>query len=153
MALFKPADYRFADAVSRLAYCNPFLPERGRLELEAVGPEFVKTPPVYRFCPDLDERWPDLARMGEENLGRLDERVERLADKSRSQLLKDRNVAESEVVLYEDLVHYLLYRRYRKGLDETIAEAVEQPGKQPRIAFWQAFLDDFRRYFFAAHLN
>ena len=32
MALFDPADYRFADAVSRLAYCNPFLPERVRLE-------------------------------------------------------------------------------------------------------------------------
>ena len=143
MALFKPADYRFADAVSRLAYCNPFLPERGRLELEAVGPEFVKTPPVYRFCPDSDDRWPDLAQVSELNLGRLDKRVEQLSEKAHSRLLKDRKVAESEAVLYEDLVHYLLYRRYRKDLDETIAAAV----KRPKIAFWQPFLNDFRRYF------
>ena len=143
MALFDPAEYRFADAVSRLAYCNPFLPERVRLEREAVGPEFVNTPAVYRFCPDRDDRWPNLARMGEQNLGRLDERVEKLAHKAHSRLLKDRKVVESEAVLYEDLVHYLLYRRYRKDLDETI-EAV---AKRPKMSFWQPFLDDFRRYF------
>jgi len=147
MALFDPADHRFADAVSQLVYCNPFLPERVRLEREALGPDFVESPSVYRFAPGLDGVWPKLARVGEQNLGRLDERAKRLADKARSRLLSDRNVAESEAVLYEDLVHYLLYRCYRKDLDETIAEAIEQPGKQPRIAFWQPFLDDFRRYF------
>ena len=143
MALFDPADYRFADAVSQLAYCNPFLPERIRLELEAVGPDFVEPPPVYQFCSGLEDRLSNLARLGEQNLGRLDERVERLAEKASSRLLKDQDVAESEAVLYEDLVHYLLYRRYRVDLDQTIDAAV----KQPKISFWQPFLDDFRRYF------
>ena len=143
MALFDPANYRFADAVSRLAYCNPFLPERVRLESEAVGPDFVEPSPVYHFRSGLDECSPNLARLGEQNLGRLDQRIERLADKARSRLLQDQNVAESEAVLYEDLVHYLLYRRYRVDLDQTIAEPVEQP----EISFWLPFLDDFRRYF------
>jgi DNA-binding NtrC family response regulator len=69
--------------------------------------------------------------------------VERLANKAHSRLLKDPNLAESEAVLYEDLVHYLLYRRYRKDLDKVIAAAV----KRPKLSFWKPFRDDFRRYF------
>lgn len=143
MPLFKPAEHQFASTISLLSYCNPFSPERIRLEKEAVGPSYVQTPPVYRFAPDRDGRWPNLARLGEENLRTLTERAERLADKTRLRLLSDQNVTDAEAGLYQDLVHFLLYRRYREDLDRII----ERSATRPRISCWQPFLDDFLRYF------
>src|SRR3712207_5094780 len=41
MLFSSPADAAFALTISRLAYCNPFLPERIEHERDALGPEFV----------------------------------------------------------------------------------------------------------------
>ena len=40
MAIFDPAERRLAETVARLAYCNPFLPERIELERRALGDAF-----------------------------------------------------------------------------------------------------------------
>ena len=40
MALFSPADRRIPGSRRRVAFANPFLPERIELEREALGDEF-----------------------------------------------------------------------------------------------------------------
>ena len=42
MALLEPAERPFASAMSRLTYCNPFLPERIDLERQALGDAFIQ---------------------------------------------------------------------------------------------------------------
>jgi hypothetical protein len=41
MSLFRTEEREFAETVSRLVYCNPFLPERVELERRALGDDFV----------------------------------------------------------------------------------------------------------------
>src|SRR5262245_66680956 len=45
----------FLDAVSRLAYCNPFLPERVECERAALGDEFVEGEAVWSLSVDQPE--------------------------------------------------------------------------------------------------
>ena len=47
MAFLSARERAFLDDVSRLGYCNPFLPERVELERAALGPEFVEGEPVW----------------------------------------------------------------------------------------------------------
>ncbi len=41
MALMSESERRFLTAVSRLAHCNPFLPERVEYERAALGRDYV----------------------------------------------------------------------------------------------------------------
>ena len=57
-------------AISRLDYCNPFVPGRIALEREALGPDFNDTATVWSKRVDLE--------VGRGNIGRLIARVEPL---------------------------------------------------------------------------
>ena len=47
MSLLADRERSFTEAVSRLAYCNPFLPERNEYEKQALGAEFVEIGEVW----------------------------------------------------------------------------------------------------------
>ena len=56
MKLFSSAERRFALAISKLAYANPFLPERIESEREArIGPGREPSPMAPDREPDRDE--------------------------------------------------------------------------------------------------
>jgi transcriptional regulator of aromatic amino acid metabolism len=136
MSLFTETDRSFAEAVSGLAYCNPFLPERIEYEREALGAEFVDTGEVWHVGSDLDGRNP--------NVSKLNLRVEALAEDLRGRLLSDRRVGKKEARLYRDFVIYLLYNRY-----EDIFNGVVQEGcsTERRIEFFSEFRKDFAHFF------
>ena len=68
--LFDSTDeLQFAEAASRLAFCNPFLPERIECERAALGEAFVVSDAVWSIATDLEGNRP--------NIGRLQVRVER----------------------------------------------------------------------------
>ena len=46
------SDHPFIEAVSRLAYCNPFLPERIEHEQAALGPAFAEGGQPWNVHPD-----------------------------------------------------------------------------------------------------
>ena len=47
MPFLSSREKQFLAAVSQLAYCNPFLPERARFEKAALGQEFVEGEPIW----------------------------------------------------------------------------------------------------------
>ena len=47
MVFESAAERRVAAAISHLAYCNPFLPERMRFEAEALGERFIPGDAVW----------------------------------------------------------------------------------------------------------
>ena len=56
MPLFSPADAQFLEAVRRVAFANPFLPDRIELEREALGDDFqLVSPQVWSRRADVDE--------------------------------------------------------------------------------------------------
>src|SRR5271165_2291417 len=66
----------FLQAVSKLAYCNPFLPERTELERAALGRDFVEGEPVWSQTVDN----PDQPRA---NVWKIFDRLEPLMTRSR----------------------------------------------------------------------
>jgi len=136
MSLLTETEQSFVDSVSRLAYCNPFLPERIEYERQALGAEFVDTGEVWHVGSDLDGRNP--------NVPRLNVRVEALAEDLRARLLTDRRVGKKEARLYRDLVIYLLYNRYEDLFRGVVEEGCSV---ERRIEFFADFRDDFTRFF------
>ena len=56
MAFSVANERAFLQAVSQLAYCNPFLPERTEFERAALGDDFVEGEPVWSLPVDEPER-------------------------------------------------------------------------------------------------
>lgn len=139
MALSPPNQRAFLRAISDLAYCNPFTPHRLECERQALGERYVAGAVVWSNRPD-DE--------GErENIRRLIERCEPIAEHMRGKLIDNAKPLRDELNLYEDLVLYLLYDRYRLKLDAHMCKAVEVGGRQPgRVSCYAAFAKDYSYY-------
>jgi transcriptional regulator with AAA-type ATPase domain len=123
---------RMLEAVSRLAYCNPFLPERMELERAVLGEAFEEGEPVW--SQQVDD--PDRPRP---NVWRIAERLEPLLNELNAGLHGGAKTRERDLVLYEDAALALLYQRYY----ERFLSAAP-PG---RWRFYTQFLADWNRYF------
>ncbi len=94
-------DRQFLQAVSQLAYCNPFLPERVKYERAALGKDYVVGENVWSASVH------DPASSSK-NVARVHARLEPLIERqSRMQ-----NRSSTDLEIYEDGVHHLLYQRY-----------------------------------------
>ena len=120
MALFTPTERRHAEAISRLVFCNPFLPERMESERDVLGDEFVAADSVWNYARDGE---------GERaNLKLIQARVEALAAAAHGRLAGDARPADVELRLYEDVILYLLYYRNHERFLDVILRA---PAKVP----------------------
>jgi transcriptional regulator with AAA-type ATPase domain len=137
MALFTESDCRFAQTLSRLVYCNPFLPERLKLQGEALGANRCAQPVVWHKLTELDNN---------PNLERLEKRACELAARTRQRLAAGAAVSEAELLLYEDLVLYLLYSLNRAGLDALITPSPQPPTNSSPRQLWKRFLADFSHF-------
>ena len=139
--LFRPEERRLASAVSRIAYDNPFSPERIESERAALGSAFTENSPVWT---------PDGAHLESQRFYRERPNVIRLRDLTwhaalalRARLDEPRSDLESdEVLLYEDLCLYALFARYELSLYEL---AVDESGDARKVGFYPAFKRDFER--------
>lgn len=118
-------------AVRRLAYCNPFLPERVACERAVLGAEFVEGEPVWSYRPDQPGP--------RENVWRVYRRIETLITTLRTRLAGDAEPRDEDLALYEDCVLHLLYTRY-------YANFFDGP-EASRWSFYASFLADWRRFF------
>ncbi len=117
MAIISRSQRRSLVALSKLHYCNPFLEERIEFEREALGSQFQEGLPVrVELHYDKDV-----------NLTRLGERIEQVTGRLRQRLADGTEAEEWELVVYEDLVLYLLYRRYRIDLEQALGESLRKP--------------------------
>jgi transcriptional regulator with AAA-type ATPase domain len=123
--------------VADLSYCNPFLPERITLERAALGDDFDETFAVWSKPPD-----PHSERS---NLARLDERTHVLVHGVHQRLSGGAKATAAELDLYEDLVNYWLYQRYRRPLAQLTTDTTKASGRPRQVAFWNDFLADHQR--------
>ena len=137
MTLFNASDRRFAEALSQLIDCNPFLPQRFALERAALGDEY-ETEETAVWSRDI--QW------GRErpNVQRLTRRAEKLAEHTRKQLGEGVAAKDAELALYEDLALYVLYYRFLARLTTT-ADNIDDT--RERVALWPDFLEDFGHFF------
>ncbi len=135
MPLLAADQRRMLEAVSRLAYCNPFLPERVQLERAVLGDEFEEGEPVW--SQQVDD--PDRPRP---NVYRIAARIEPLIGQLRSRLLTGAAAREPDLVLYEDAVLSVIYQRYY----ERFLKAPET-ASSVRWRFYTQFLADWQFYF------
>jgi transcriptional regulator with AAA-type ATPase domain len=138
MAIFTTSERWFVEALSRLVYCNPFQPERARLEQEALGPEFAGRPVVWHKLTELDHH---------PNLERLEKRAGELAVRVRQRLEDETEASERELLLYEDLALYLQYSSHRSELDELIAVSLKPQSPPAPARLWKRFLARFNALF------
>src|SRR2546427_12875465 len=103
MAFLTGSDRTLAEAISRLAYCNPFLPERIECERQALGDAFMPGGTLWHATGDPEP--PPNVFVLRERAGALSERLAaRLAEQARP--------GAEDLQLYEDVVIYMLFARY-----------------------------------------
>jgi transcriptional regulator with AAA-type ATPase domain len=143
MPFLSKRERSFLEAVSRLAYSNPFLPERAELERTALGDEFVPGEPVW----SLPVQEPQRPR---ENLWRVFARLEPLAEQLRARVAAGVATRKADLELYEDAILHLLYlRNYPHFYEAGFGSAV---GRPERWRFYAQFRADWRRYLEFDHI-
>src|SRR6185436_8786425 len=112
MHLFANAHERhLAAETAHLAYGNPFLEERIVHEERFLGGDYVKTQPYWSLQADLERR---------DNVDRITEISARLAATLRERLEAGAKASADDLKLYEDVVIYVMYERYRDSLLQLI---------------------------------
>jgi transcriptional regulator with AAA-type ATPase domain len=129
-------DRALAQAISRLNYCNPFLPERIKLELEALGQAPAQVDRIWTKKVGVEGMHPNLKSL----LLRVDSLVERL----RLQFASKSDVQNDVAPLYQDLVFFLLYHKYHGRFLELIEALAD--GKRRRVDFYDGFERDMAHY-------
>ena len=123
------------EAVSRLAHCNPFLPERTGFEQVALGAGFVSGGTVWSASvttPNADS--PNVAKLHQVLESLIPEIQSRLAART---TLATPDSAPSDWHLYTDSVQYLLFQRYHQGFLYTSRD----------FGFYRQFESDWRHFF------
>lgn len=140
MSLFAPEERRTLIALSRLAYANPFLPDRIALEREILEEAFVWTDAAWHRRIDMDGQPPNIALMTKKVAG--------LIDTLRGRWLAGERASDREARLYEDAVLYYLYSRHHQSFHELLLEE-DGSGRYPRCEapFYRDFLQDLEHFF------
>jgi DNA-binding NtrC family response regulator len=125
------------EAISRLVYANPFLPERVECERAVLGAEFIAGEPVWSYRAEHPEP--------RENVWRIQARLEPLIEELRTRLRNGARANERELILYEDAVLQVLYQRsYQSFFEAGFGAMREDAG---RWRFYATFLADWRHFF------
>ncbi len=136
MPLFSDNERQFADALSRLAYCNPFLPERLEFERQALGQQYDDSTQLWRRDVEVDAE--------RANVERIDEIVQPLAVQLRDRLIQGVQASQDELSLYEDLILYRLYYFFRHDFVDLLKQDASTGAKVR--SFWKAFSHEFDVY-------
>jgi hypothetical protein len=139
MAFLSSSERAFLRAASRLAFCNPFLPERVEHERAALGAEFADDEPVWSFSVHEPGR-------RRANVWRIGSRLDDLCPRLRGKLAARVASTEEDRVLYEDGVLNLLYQRYYLRFFEAGFGEQKSAGAS-RWRFYTQFLADWRHFF------
>jgi transcriptional regulator with AAA-type ATPase domain len=146
MAFLKGEERAFLQAVSKLGYCNPFLPERIAYEREALGTDFVEGEAVWSLRVD-DPRTPRA------NNTAIAERVANLAEKLRARLANGTTASAQDLGLYEDAVLFLLFHRMQPHFYALILQGPSQRSSTKRLGFYAEFLADWEHFFTIANVT
>ncbi len=137
--VFDPLERRFAEAIARVAYENPFLPARMEHERAALGVEFRESQPVWsaeRAHSGAGSFYPERP-----NVARLRDLSWKAAQRARARLAEQAGTMnERELQLYEDLALYALFARYELTLYEL---AIDTSLEHQRFGAYPRFKREF----------
>lgn len=140
MTTLSDAQQAQAQALSKLSYCNPFLPERIDYEREILGDAFSETDRIWHRLAHDDADRP--------NLLLLTERSKELANAMREGVLEGQFRGDKQRALYEDVALYYLYNKHEPGLWQCVVDALASDGAEPQsMGFYDRFLEDMEYYF------
>jgi DNA-binding NtrC family response regulator len=130
MSLFNLSQRRLAAAIGRLAYANPFLPERIETERQILGERFASAANVWSVARiDGD---------GLHNHRQISQLTAELVDDARQRLADGVTFDERDLQLYSDAVLYHLFDRCREEL-QVMIEAAHAGRTATHAAFWREF--------------
>jgi len=136
MPFLSTTQRRFVATLSRLAFCNPFHRERIELEQKVLGNAYQQEELV------VWNRTADVADAERGNVVRITKRADELAEAWRAALVAGDVLAEDELQLYEDLIHYVLYYRWIV----TLSPAGLEGNKTSLASVWQKYRNDFQHF-------
>lgn len=137
MGLLSNQERTTLETLSRLSYCNPFLPERLGYETELLGGNLPSEGAVWNI------------RAGDEGERKVIETlkafVEPLADDIAQRLRDGKKPSPDEAKLYEDLILFVLYHRYRDDFQQLLDHALTS-GSTGRVKFYDQFATEANEY-------
>jgi transcriptional regulator with AAA-type ATPase domain len=140
MAFLNGNERALLQAVSKLGYCNPFLPERITYEREVLGTDFVEGEAVWSLRVD-DPKTPRA------NNTAIAERVTGLTEKLRARFASGTHATTHDLGLYEDAVLFLLFHRMQVHFYTILMQSQEHRSSTKRLGFYQEFLHDWEHFF------
>ena len=134
------AEQRFLAALSELAYCNPFQPERLEWERTALGREY-QDEELIAWSRDVHRD-----EVERPNVVRLTARAEQLVDRLRAGLAAGDSADDETLGRYQDLVSYVLYYRHVATID--VDELFDDTRKTHQLitGVWRAFARDLEHF-------
>ncbi len=129
--MFTATERALATEISALAYVNPFLAARIEHERRILGRQYIESQSYWSLLPDLDRK---------SNVDLIDARCAKLVD---SLLPRIGEADAEERELYEGVVTYFLYERYR----EPFLELIERGTATQKVSFYPEFAKDVETVF------
>ncbi len=118
-------------AISQIAFCNPFVPDRTAFERTALQEQFVREGAVWSASVTNPG-------MRSPNVLRVHELLESLIPQVHSRMGK--GATASETALYIDCAQYLLYQRCHREFDKPAAHGT-------RYRFYQRYAEEWKQLF------
>jgi len=123
-----PDSLIFCRAVAKLAFCNPFLPERVQCEQAILGSRYKDHGPVWYARNTL---------LRNPNIQEIQAMANQQAERLREKLIDGIVPSPEEATLYRDLVLYFLYHRY-----EPQFESFLRGSRSGKVIWYRAFRQD-----------
>jgi len=133
MRLFTPPDKTLASDIAALVYANPFLEERITRERRILGDKHTDKQPYWSLLPDAKR---------EATITAIAARCDTLVQTLRERLREGARGHRDEQQLYDDVIVYFLYERYR----EAILGLIERGEAAARVDFYPRFRSDAVTY-------
>ncbi len=132
MALFR-SRRSILEAIASLNSVNPFVAQRTEWERRALGQRFVDAGDHWAEGPDYKEGHPNLALL-------LDD-AETAIRQAREDWAQAEPIVDQDLRLYEDLVLFALYHRYRFDFTAVIDD-FEGGKRGKRVGWYERFAED-----------
>jgi transcriptional regulator with AAA-type ATPase domain len=138
MAFISDTEREILRAMSGLATCNPFLPERVENERRALGSGFTPTTAVWHEGGDLEVENPNVARVGE--------LAESLAPELRGRLARGARASAEKLRDYQGLIFYLLYYRYLPVFHDLVEKGKQGRSTTARVPAYSRYREDAKHF-------
>lgn len=131
--LFSDSEQTFFQQISEIVSCNPFLPCRIELEKNILGKDYVHIDRAWHMTANLNEQ--------RENIDLIIKRVEEMANRLRARCAEP-NISKNNIILYENMVLFLLYHRYNMEFQELISKLEKHEKVDENVDFYTGFRED-----------